>query len=344
MRIGTIRWDAYYETNDPKSPASQVARALSPREYHHVAPFFSKVTADGNIVFDDFTMEIWEKEADYAINAGIDYFAYVWYRDDDPLSTARKYHVESKKHDQIQMCGIVDSIRLGEITMQQLYAAMQEEFYLKTGSGSPILYIYNGAGTMDEEKIVNLRREAKAAGVEKPLYVAAMLHRADFQGCEQNADAGYDALSFYSTGATSAAMPYVQLAQSAEARNITTAQHCKALNLKIIPSFTAGRATRPRLDHPVSWAGDYAGWYAQWGTPREIAQHAANVIKWAKDNIDIIDADAVISYAWNEHDEGGWLCPTIGVDENGDPLYTENGKPEVDTSILDALKKVLKQK
>jgi hypothetical protein len=25
-------------------------------------------------------------------------------------------------------------------------------------------------------------------------------------------------------------------------------------------------------------------------------------------------ANALIIYAWNEHDEGGWLMPTLGVD------------------------------
>jgi hypothetical protein len=42
-------------------------------------------------------------------------------------------------------------------------------------------------------------------------------------------------------------------------------------------------------------------------------------------------ANAVIIYAWNEHDEGGWLSPT----------RTAEGKP--DTSRLDAIRDVLKK-
>jgi hypothetical protein len=38
----------------------------------------------------------------------------------------------------------------------------------------------------------------------------------------------------------------------------------------------------------------------------------------------------VIIYAWNEHDEGGWLCPT----------WSPDGRP--DRRRLEAIRKVLK--
>jgi hypothetical protein len=52
-------------------------------------------------------------------------------------------------------------------------------------------------------------------------------------------------------------------------------------------------------------------------------------IMWTKERKQVCPAKTVIIYAWNEHDEGGWLCPTIS--ENSD----------VDDSRLKALKKVL---
>lgn len=46
----------------------------------------------------------------------------------------------------------------------------------------------------------------------------------------------------------------------------------------------------------------------------------------------LLTADAVITYAWNEHDEGGWLCPTLGAD----------GEP--DTRRVEAMGKVLRRR
>jgi hypothetical protein len=343
MRIGTIRWDAYYETKEPKSPSSQVARALSPQEYHHIAPFFAKVTTKGDIKFDEYTLDIWEKEADYAIDAGIDYFAYCWYRDNDLLSTARKHHVQSEKHDNIKMCAILGVNPMDNITMQQLYSAMKEEYYIKNESGNPLVYVYGGFNSLDKDGVAHLRQEAREAGVEKSLFVSVMMPILDLEKCEKIKVCGYDAVSFYSNVPISPAMQYEEFAHSTELRNETVSKYCKNLQLKIIPSFNAGMATKPRLDHPVSWASGYGGNFTTWGTPTQIAAHAENVINWAKEHSKLVGVDFVISYAWNEHDEGGWLCPTLTTDENGTPILDDNGVPKADTSILDAVKKVLQK-
>ena len=47
----------------------------------------------------------------------------------------------------------------------------------------------------------------------------------------------------------------------------------------------------------------------------------------------------VLSYGWNEHEEGGWLCPTIMVDADGNPIYNEDGTIKANTERLDALKR-----
>ena len=45
-------------------------------------------------------------------------------------------------------------------------------------------------------------------------------------------------------------------------------------------------------------------------------------------------------YAWNEHDEGGWICPTIAVDEEGRQIFDKNGNPLINRERIDAVKKV----
>lgn len=48
--------------------------------------------------------------------------------------------------------------------------------------------------------------------------------------------------------------------------------------------------------------------------PEEIAAHLQDAIEWTKANRNINPANTIIIYAWNEHDEGGWIQPTLGVD------------------------------
>jgi len=49
--------------------------------------------------------------------------------------------------------------------------------------------------------------------------------------------------------------------------------------------------------------------------------------------------NTVIFYAWNEHDEGSWLCPTLAVDEQGNQLYNEDGTKKINDSRIKILKK-----
>ena len=63
-------------------------------------------------------------------------------------------------------------------------------------------------------------------------------------------------------------------------------------------------------------------------TAGEIARHLARAIEFVRANPKVCQARTVIAYAWNEHDEGGWLCPT----------WTAQGP---DTSRLDAIRRIL---
>jgi len=49
-------------------------------------------------------------------------------------------------------------------------------------------------------------------------------------------------------------------------------------------------------------------------TPDELAAHVRQAVEWTKANRDLDPANAIIVYAWNEHDEGGWLEPTLRTD------------------------------
>ncbi len=61
-------------------------------------------------------------------------------------------------------------------------------------------------------------------------------------------------------------------------------------------------------------------------TPAQLAQHLREALEWTRQNRDLNPANAILVYAWNENDEGGWLIPTLAEG----------------TTRLDALAKVLK--
>ncbi|MFW6146176.1 MAG: hypothetical protein ACOC7R_02450 [Planctomycetota bacterium] len=103
---------------------------------------------------------------------------------------------------------------------------------------------------------------------------------------------------------------------------------------RYIPLVTAGWDKRPRQDHRVPWEKD-AAYHAQSvfpapPTPAELAAHLRDAIAFVRRHPRVCEANALILYAWNEYDEGGWIAPTRGPD----------GAPNTDR--LDALAGVLK--
>ena len=335
LRIGSIRWDAWMPSTT--QVGGEVAKALNPEKYRSRAPFFSILNSKGNLDFPQYTIDIWEKEADYAINAGIDYWAYVWYSTTDPMSAARKFHTQSAKNKQIQMCAILGASTFTATDRNELFAAMKGDYYLKV-DGMPLVYVYDGTTSMNKDQVQALRSYAAAAGLP-PLYMIAMNSADD----KTTLSSGYDALSFYSYGISDGPLTYAQLAAKAESRNaLLGAKVYNNKPIQIIPSFTAGRDVRPRIDNPVSWAGDYGkSNYAEVGTAQEVANHMTNVINWTFAHPDNTVANCVISYAWNEHDEGGWICPTIKTDADGKLLYDADGKFVPDTSRIDAIEEAI---
>ena len=66
-----------------------------------------------------------------------------------------------------------------------------------------------------------------------------------------------------------------------------------------------------------------------------------DVLNWNKKNADKTKPNLMLMYAWNEFDEGGWLCPTLLCDENGNVQYNADGTAKANTGHLDAVKKAI---
>ncbi len=347
--IGTIRWDAFEEsTRTGTNPPSQVARVVSPAKFHWLAPFFANIEEDGTVSFPEYTVESWEQEAKYAVEGGLDYFAYLWYESADIMSKPRKLHLQSEKKDTIKMCGILESIH-SKKTMNELYEAMKDSCYLRL-NGRPVLFLYNiSGGKWDNKAIEQVRQDAANAGITESLYIVGM--DSSKNNYLTNANKDIDAISWYSIGANETAETYASLAERCEAaiNSIGTLCRTSAGKINLIPSFTAGRYDLPRIETSVSWIkGDpkaekdedkpYGNKYALPPTMDELKAHILNVFSYVKDNPDVTVPNMICSYGWNEHEEGGWLCPTLAVDENGNQLFNEDGTKKINNERLETLK------
>lgn len=352
--IGTIRWDAFTSSEVKKGvsphPAAQVAKVLSPKKYHWQAPFFSKVNADDTISFPEYTVETWDKEAEYAAKGGIDYYAYIWYETTDDMSQPRKLHLQSTKKDLVKMAGALERIRSNQ-TMKELFEAMKDSCYL-TLDGRPVVFLYGLDGSIwTKESVQRLRQMAANAGIEKALYIVGMSTTTKLDQFNQNLQKNIDAISWYGVSALATAETYDTLAKRCEKFVTDVGALCNAYGIDFIPAFTTGRDTRARIETGVSWVdGDpnakedkdkpYHNWYALPPTMSELEAHMKNVISYANTSPQC-KTNIVCSYGWNEHEEGGWFCPTLLVDENGDLILDANGKQQANTERLDTLNKVL---
>ena len=117
---------------------------------------------------------------------------------------------------------------------------------------------------------------------------------------------GFDAVSAYAMGSDQPA--FEALVKDVESRYW---QNAASSGVPYVPLATTGWDKRPRQDNPVTWEVGH-GYHQQKAFPsratsQEISAHLRNAMSFVRKHRDICKANAVIVYAWNEYDEGGWL-------------------------------------
>ena len=350
--IGAIRWDAFFETDSKTSNVSrQVAKALSPKEFRWHAPFFAEVDESGNMSFPGYSLELVEQEIEYAKQGGLDYFAYLWYETTDPMSDPRKLHLQSEKKNDVLMCGILEKIR-SKATMNELYEAMKDECYVRIDN-RPVVFLYEYNNKWTQEMLDQLRQDAANAGVTEALYIVGMVGGST-DAVIQNSKIknGAEAFSWYAQGGKRGGLEYSAFLENAQKRITDMGVISGACSYSLIPTVVTGYDTRPRIKNPVSWIGgdptdpDESKWpygnsYILDASAEDIGKLLEFTLNYVKENPNNTKANMVLTYAWNEHDEGGWICPTIKCDENGNLLYNDDGSVQVDTQRIDVYRRVI---
>jgi len=317
IRIGAVNWDCslppdtyfgYFQTN-----------SLSPRKFRKITPYYADILGGERISYHWRSQEEYDRELAYAIEAGIDYFAHVWYGEEGSklcphsrpescshrvyeLAWARKMHSTSALRDQIHLCAIVSVHPYTEGDLTELVTAMQQSWYEKI-DGRPLVYIFNGCR---RDIITRLREKCRHLGCADP-FIVPMLHR----DSDHNQDfSGVEALSAY-TEAAAGLESYGALSAEVIASN----ERRRQTGLPLIPLYSVGWDPSPRIDHPCPWCGYEDAAYMPFASEEELKKGAEELADWIKDKAGDDFVGHIMTFAWNEFEEGGMLCPMM--DEAG---------------------------
>ena len=306
--VGAIRWDGWFKGNPWE-------KNLAGTQWRYRLPFFATVREPDGVRVCGDTQAVMDEEIADAKAGGLNYWAFCYYH---PKSVKgidaynygwRRYLASKRKHD-LNFCLLLQGPHLGPTnewteTIAQFVRLFNEPTYQCVCGGRPLVYVYScekllprfGSAPAAGEAFRRLRAAGAAAGAANPYIVAQILPNqtnADFLAAIQ-----FDALSAYSAhGGTNAAEPYARLAEM----NRWYWNRFKAAGREVVPLVNAGWDGRPR-NYPAPWYEPTA--------PDEIANAVKLALDWNHANPETARANTVLIYAWNEYDEGGWLCPTI---------------------------------
>lgn len=321
--VGAIRWDAWF--GDRGVPGKAVEKSLGPRKWHYRLPFYGKEISDDKVEVRGDTQETMDREIAYAAGAGLDYFAFVTYAEGDAMSLGLKQYLASAKKSKIRFCL---NLQGGHLTagspeawpqhVKRYVEYFKDAQYQKVTGGRPLVFLFSAGDLIGPKKFSDwkaarnafdgLRKASKDAGAGDP-YIAVQVWSPanDKQEMEK---LGCDALSAYAVtgGNEGTPVPFADLRKQARA----FWEDCRKAGAQAVPLASAGWDRRPRFDNPVPWEG-VAGSAACFAAPKpdELGAHVGEAVDWVRAHPKDAEAQAVLIYAWNEIDEGGWLVPTL---------------------------------
>lgn len=319
--VGAIRWDGWH---GPDSEVGlTVEKTLAPAHWHYRLPFYGKVIGENAVEARGNSQGVMDQEIAYAHDAGLDYWAFVIYPEENALSLGLKFYLSSERRAQINFClNLQGGWEAGggpgawRAKVARYVSYFKEPGYQTVLKGRPLVYLYSVDGlvgpgrfdTWDEARAAfdQLRAAAKAGGAGDPYIIAQGWSPEVLQ--EQARKLGLDAIGAYASNGGAKAGTYLSLVTHTE----RWWDAFRATGCEVVPLVSAGWDMRPRVETPVPWVkdGDIEQYY-ETPEPEELAAHLEKAITWCEANPDTAKARTVLIYAWNEFDEGGWICPTL---------------------------------
>ncbi len=333
--VGAIRWDGWFRGNPWE-------RNLDPLEWRSRLPFYAKTLPDGRVEVRSDEQTVMDQEISYAARAGLSFWAFCYYhpsswKEADHYNYGWKLYLCSPQKRALNFCLLLQGgTHMGpreewEKTAAQFIALFREPTYQRVAGSRPLVFIFAceylepqfGSKEAARKALADFREQSKRAGTGDP-YLVTLVFNAQVGAGYVN-DLGFDAISAYSAPGSGdhREYPYSDLISF----NRDYWESFRATGKAVIPTVNAGWDGRPRLRDPQQ-AKHYRGpWYAM-PTPAQLAENLRAALEWNRAHAAVNPAGAVLIYAWNETDEGGWLVPTLAEG----------------TARLDAIRSVLKSK
>ena len=316
--IGAIRWDAWYYGNSADTITNIIAKNLKPKEYRNRLPFFAKEIGEDSLYINGSSQEVMDKEIAYAKTCGLDYWAFVTYTEYG-LKEGLENYLKSKHRSDINFCLILEESRFKNSNagfIEHVIKKMKEPGYQTVLNNRPLLYfgfidsasVIKSWGSFHQmkNKLDSIRKVIVNSGLGNP-YLVIMEFDAK-KGKLWSDSLGGDALTSYVAQKNSIKASYKKLTEEAQ----QFWEECKATGSQVVPICDAGWNPKPRIDNISIWSKFYPkDVYYNHATPDELAAHVQSGLKWMLKNKSAATAQCALIYAWNEHDEGGWLCPTL---------------------------------
>ncbi len=321
VRIGAVNWDCslppetyfgYYQT-----------RTLSNSKYRYVTPFYADILDENKISYHERTAKEFDIELSYAIEAGIDYFAYVYYPDKGShehisltyndcshrvyeLNYARKMHEKSPLSSKIGISAIITPYHpYADSDISELAELFGQDFYEKK-EGRPLVYIFHAT---PRDLMERINSECEERGAEKPFYVSMVTPAFD----ETLDFSLVDGLCSYEC-AKSNIETYSELCDQMIRHNEARNDKCKENALALVPHFTFGWNPSPRIDIPSPWVTYPDVPYHKAATEEELISGAERLMQFVRNEAKDSFFGHFMAFAWNEFEEGGWVCPTYNDD------------------------------
>jgi len=324
--IGAIRWDAWYGEG---VVTKAVEKTLGQPKYHHRLPWFARPLGQDQVQINGDTGEVMAREINYAAQAGLNYWAFVHYWQESPeLGIALDRYLATRDKKGVRYCLLEEGGRLDRIGPQawpNLVQHFKSPNYQKVLGGRPLLFVTKPKALLRADWEA-LKRQTIQAGLESP-YLVLMGWNMN-QDLQDMVELGFDALSAYARGGSYS----MEQPSYVEQGRLVREQLWDQWQKRQIPCITlasAGWDTRPRNERPPIWIQDLVSvptpdptpfskqkplLDSVTASPSELCSHLFDAIQWTKSHRYINPTNTIIIYAWNEHDEGGWLQPTLGAD------------------------------
>ncbi|MBM3497218.1 MAG: hypothetical protein FJX74_00985 [Armatimonadetes bacterium] len=343
--LGVIRWDMY--SGHPEITQQQEFGFLKPEEYWWRAPFFVRRSGDPDhpLAFNpEFSPEVLQEAMDqeirFAAGAGIDYWAFGFERSD--RNWGLRYNLDaylrSPLKREIGFCVIANAPQIGNLKrweppdtvydptfvfeewrgyVREFVALMQEPSYQRVLDARPLVYVYHPEGlakrlgddddfTRLSQAVQHLRDEAQAVGVGNP-YVVCMMEGLKHRELLRAGIADAVTLYHYRHGPAGVDLRYKQLWPAI--RSHVLEARFGGDDVPIVVPLMSGANWVPRARVMPQL---FPNWNWLEPEPGELGAHLAAGLDYVAEHPAQCPANTALMYAWNEHSEGGFLCPLMG--------------------------------